>query len=84
MTLAEYGSKDSLFSSKNSYSCIVDSGTTLIIMPPNDFTILYKMLQDELGSDAVVCAFGVCMVYKSCASISSKLEPLYFGFDNDL
>jgi hypothetical protein len=84
LTVSQYGSKTSLFSSKNPYTTIVDSGTTLIIMPPDDFALLYAKFKKELGSDTLICAYGICMAYESCSSISSKLLPLYFAFDDEI
>lgn len=71
-------------SSKGAYTTIVDSGTTLIVLPPDDFKNLEKRIKKKVGKKNYVCAFNICIISKECSEISSKFEPLYFGFDSYL
>lgn len=61
-------------------SCIMDTGTSLIALPPKEFASLSKQWQS--ANSGVICSSEMCYIYSSCASLAKTLKPIRFKFES--
>jgi hypothetical protein len=60
-------------------TCIMDTGTSLIAMPNDEFAALSAMWRRDHSK--VICSKEICYAEGSCSNVAPKLSPLRFKFE---